>query len=453
MIFFAKSSGIKPFLRNAQLAPKVEAYLLRLLAAFLLRFGRMTASQAGHAVPTHARHRANVARFLAASGWSADWTKCLRLAVLVLEEERRKPGTWIFLLDQTHCSQQGQKTENTYSTGNRLRRPQKRRRHGKKRHAPRTVHAFVFGLLITPGGLRLPTRKCYFTKAYCAQKNLPYKTEADLGAELVAELEVPAGARVVVLGDTAYEAKAIRAACAQRNWSWIVPLNPERVLAGAKPRPKVRSLIDGLTADRFVPVRLHPTKGEHVAQRRLSPCRIGPKTKGRTYYVHTETREVHSVGRVQLAFSCKEAPRKNEPIRPKILMTSDLGLEAKEIVELYGLRWQIELFFKEMKSTLGMHHYRFRQYEKVAAWTEAALVAFLYAEWIRARRLRSRRLGAEQKRWWRSQRTYGILRAVRQQAEAKELEELGRLANSKSGQKSLRKLLRAAQPPEYRPAC
>ena len=463
MIFFAKSAGIKSFLAKIEpsLSPRTLTHLTNLIAAFLLHWGRMTACQAGQSICTQPRHRANVARFLAECGWSSDWTHCLRLAVLLLETESRRGGFWLFLLDQTNCSQQGSKTENTYSTGNRVRRPSKGRRHGKTKRARRTVHAFVMGMLITPGGLRLPMSKCYFTKEYCekhgARKGLAHKTQAELGAELILELErlsLPATARVVVLGDTAYEAASIREACARRNYTWIMPLNPERVLAGAKPRPKVRTLAIGptaeLTADRFVPIRLVPSKGRHVAQRRLSKHRIGPKAKPRTFYVCAEMREIHSIGMARLVFSCTEAPTKDRPIPlSKILITNDASLAPTQIVELYGLRWQIELFFKEMKSTLGLHQYRFRQFEKVAAWVSSALAAFLYAEWVRGRKLRSRRLSAERKRWWRNQRTYGICRAIRQESEAKEIDELARLAATKSGLRKLRKLLRAAQPPEY----
>ena len=41
--------------------------------------------------------------------------------------------------------------------------------------------------------------------------------------------------------------------------------------------------------------------------------------------------------------------------RRKDLLTNDLRLSLREVVELYSLRWQIELFFKELKSTLGFH--------------------------------------------------------------------------------------------------
>ena len=451
MIFFEKTTKIKAFLLQAKLSERTCRYLLSLVAGFLCHWGRMTASQAGQAIVTAARHRGNIGRFLAESGESVNWLESPRTALLRLEPESRRGGTWLFLLDQTQCSQQGSKTENTYSTGNRQRRPRKGRRYSPRKLARKTVHAFVLGLLITPSGLRLPFSRCYYTKDYCLQKNLVYRTQSELGAELIAELQVPPNARVIVLGDTAYDAKVIRAACAKRNYTWIVPVNPERVLAGPKPRPKIRAMVLGMKPDQFVPVRLHPNKGRFVAQRRLSKHRIGPKVKSRTFYVHAETREVHSVGMAQLVFSCKEIPSQDKPIPlSKILMTNDTKLTAAEVVELYSLRWQIELFIKEIKGTLGMHQYRFRKFEKVAAWVQAALLAFLFLEWTRARKLRARRLSPEEKRRWQSQRTHGLCRAIRHEAEAKELEELARLAKTKTGLKKLRKLLYAAQPPEYR---
>jgi hypothetical protein len=455
MIFFSKSAQIKSFLSSAGLSTTAEHYLTRLIIAFLLHWGRMTASQAAYAVRIHPRHRANVARFLAKAGLGANWLECFTYATVLLEQEYRREGIWLFILDETCCSQQGSKTENTFSTGNRQRRPQKGRRHSKKRYTRKAVHAFVVGLLITPGGLRLPHLKCYLTKDYAAQKKVPHRTQAQLGADLIRAVKVPESARVVVLGDTAYEAQVVRQACDQRQFTWIVPMNPERVLAGPQgQRPKIRSFVLAQQPDQFVPVRLHPSEGAFVEQRRLSRHRVGSKVKSRTYYVHTETRAVHSVGTVQVVASCLQKPSADKPIPlAKVLITNDRKLKTREILALYSLRWQIELFFKELKSSLGMHQYRFRQFEKVAAWVQAALLAFVYLEWLRAKKLRDGRLDAATKRWWQRQRTHGLCRAVRLHAEQKELVELNRYTETSTGIEKLRKILHQAQPLEYRQAC
>ena len=73
-------------------------------------------------------------------------------------------------------------------------------------------------------------------------------------------------------------------------------------------------------------------------------------------------------------------------------MTNNQGLLAAEIVELYDLRWQIELFFKELKSTLGFHQYGFANFAAVESWVECCLITYLYLEWYRAKKLNRRGL-------------------------------------------------------------
>jgi hypothetical protein len=445
--------GIKSFFKATTLKPNAVGMLIRLVAAFTCHLGRMSAAQAAGAIRSQARHRAALVRFLAQVRWSRDWAVLTQLADLLLQAETKRQGTWVFLVDQTYCGQQGQKTENTFCCGNRQRRPKKGRRYQKRKSAQRSCHGFVLGLLLTPSGLRIPSCRSYYTEVYCAAQQKTYRKQTELAAELIRTAAVPEGAEVVVLGDTAFDADTIRDACAERHWTWIVPLNPERVFAGAKPRPKVWSLAKELKAEQFTPVRLHPGQGPFVAQRRVARCRLGPKVKTRTFYVHRERRAVHNVGDVQLVFSTKVKPQPGGAVEvQKILMTNDRQRSAAAVVELYSLRWQIELFFKELKSTLGLHQYRFRRFRKVEAWVQACLIAFVYLEWYRARQLRQRDLGAKQRRWWQWQRTYGLCTAVRQAAEENDLTHLFRWSGTKTGRKKLRKCLRAALPLECREA-
>jgi len=438
----------KSFIEPVSLNPRARQFLLRCVIGFLMHLGKMSASCAAGAVRTDARHRAQISRFLG-RGY---WRRCDPLGQLraqLIEMEVRQ-GMFVFDIDQTYCSQQGKRTENTIIRGAETKRPKKSKTKQRK-HVQRSCHCFVMGLLITPSGIRLPFSLSYYTKDYCATKGVKHRKQTELAAELIRKLPLPPEARVVVLGDTAFDAEPIHTACKERNFRGITPINPERVLAGEKPRPRVTSLSENLTADQMVRLEVHPGKGKYVAYRRASRYRVGPKFKPRTYYVHEEGRDVHSVGKVRLFLSTTRAPAPGHRVEvQKILMTNDERLTLRDVIELYQLRWQIELFFKEMKSTLGLHHYCLKEFDKVETWVTLCLVTFVYLEWIRARKLKQKALKKKEREWWQAQRTYGLARAVRQAAEQRELKLLAKKMETPTGQKLLSKQLRASHPNEYR---
>lgn len=442
---------IKAFLKLLPFRSRAAELVGCCMVAFVMHWGKMSAAQAAGAVRTAGRHRAQMIRLLGRKRLGKGDPLAAARELLLAFECRR--GKFLFIVDQTFMGQQGQKTENTFSRANYQPRKRKGDRKQKKR-AKRSCHGFVMGLLITPSGIRIPFSKPYYTQTYCKEKGRTYRTQVELAAELIRELPVPEEADVLVLGDTAFDAKTIREACAERSWHWIVPLNPERVIAGAKPRPKVRSLAASLPKDGWSAVRIDPGKEKLAAYRRPSRCRIGSSQKLRTYYVQTQEVCVHSVGTVLLAFSTAEKPQPDQPvIVQKILMTNDRRLSPRALVEWYQLRWQIELFFKEMKSTLGMHHYRLRRFEKVERWVTLALLAFCYLEWLRARQLKAKSLTADDRQWWQAQRTTGLCQAVRQWSSENEIEYIAEALQTPFGIQRLKRQIRTAPQKEQRVRC
>jgi Transposase DDE domain len=453
MVMVADSlPGLKRWISSVGLKESARLLVIRMVVAFVLHAGRMSCLRAAGSVRCEARHRAQISRFLARPRWrKLDINAILRQNLL---EREAADGLFVFIIDATLTSQAGKNVENTHSTGNRKRRPRQGRRHGKTKHAQKNCHSFTMGLLITPSGLRIPFNKPYYTREFSKKKGLAHKTTAEAAADLVGELPLPEGAKVVVLGDTAYDAEVVRDACQGRGYSWIVPCNPERVLPGPKgQRPKVRSLLEDWSKWSRRTIRLAPGQGPYAVYRRLWPHRIGPKAKPRTYDVHQERRRIHSVGEVRLVFSTmKKNLQTATPDDVKILMTNDLGLSVRDVVELYSLRWQIELFFKELKSTLGFDQYQFQNFEAVEGWTELALTTFLYLEHDRVQQLSRRDLSDEKKRWWQHQRTYGLCQAVRMASEQKELEFIADRLETPGGRRKLKDIIRNSFPREYRAA-
>jgi Transposase DDE domain len=316
--------------------------------------GRMSAQQVASAIVGQSRHRASVGRFFKHHGRRLKQLNA-RAWKRLLARAAKASGRYVFIIDTTSVSHQGERTENTFSTGNHRRRPAKVRRYKKRRYARRGCHAFVWGLLLTPDGRRLPMVRSYYTREYCQGHHLPHRTQADLAAELVSALVVPPRAEVIVLGDTAFESRQVRSACQQRGFYWIMPANPERVLESDQPRPKLWSLVKGLSLRKFVPLRLVPNEGPYAAMRRTSHSRQKSKNKhGRTFYVHEERRSVHSIGRVRIVFSTKQKPPTGKELhrdQTKVVITNADHVSVAEIVELYLLRWQIEVYQPECTSS------------------------------------------------------------------------------------------------------
>jgi len=442
--------SLKGFLRLTSLNAFATRMVLRMVLAFICHRGRMSCSRAAGRIASEPIHRGQLTRFLARPRWQQhDFNAPLRNALIQMESGK---GEFIFIIDATLTSQSGRKTQNTHSTGNRKRRPKKGRRYNNKKVSRKRCHSFTFGLLITPSGIRVPFQIPHYTKEYCAKKGITHRTTAESAAELIRSLPLPEGAKVVVLGDTAYDAKVVREACDDRGYTWIFPANPERVYEGPKgSRPKLRSRLKDWTSLSLKTIRLRASVGKYAGYRRLSRWRVGSKMKPRVYYAYQEKLEVRSVGRVQLVFSTmKPNLKKATADDVKILMTNATNRSVSEIIELYTVRWQIELFFKELKSTLGFSQYQFQRFEAVSAWAEIIITTVLFLEHMRAKRLLDRRLSKERRKWWQAQRLYGLCEAFRQECEARELKYLSERLKTPGGMAKLKRLLVTALPTEYR---
>ena len=446
----------KAFFALPGLSASSVAGVTRFLLACLLCGPRLSAAAVGGTMRSDPRHRGNVLRFLRRlpAAVRQDW---LEAAWGNLLADEPPPGTWVFILDQTYCGHQSARMENGYTTSPRGKRRKrsdvKDKRQKRKRQPQSYCHCFVCGLLLTPSGLRLPVFRSYHTKAYCAQRGWAYRKQTELAAALIDELRVPPQAEVMVLGDTAFDADVVLAACQRRRFGWIVAMNGDRVCAGATPRPKVTTRATTWTAQDYLPVRLTPGQGRYVAQRRSAACRTGLRRKSRQFWVHAETLDVYHVGTARVLFSTMQPVPAGKPVVvQKVLLTSDQRRSVADVVELYDLRWQIELFFKECKQTLGLARYRLRDFAAVESWVSLCLLAFVYLEWYRREQLRAGPATRTEQRRWQWQRSHGLTLAVRQDLERQELEMLQEELATPDGVAQLCQRLRRAIQREYRVA-
>ncbi len=256
-----------------------------------------------------------------------------------------------------------------------------------------------------------------------------------------------------------YDAKVVQQACRERGDLWIVPTNPERVYEGPQGhRPQVRARLKDWTSLSLTAIRLQASTGKSAEYRRHYKWRVGPNQKPRDSqsikrYVHRERSTVRRVGDAQLVCSTTNQNLSNAtPDDVKILMMNALRMSPREVVELYSLRWQIELFLKELKSTLGFAQYRFQNFDAVRAWAEITRATVLFLEQQRAQHLADRHLSDDRREWWKTQRLHGLCHAFRQECAGRELKYLSDRQKDFGGIEKLKRQLQAALPKKYRHA-
>ena len=442
---------LKAFIGQTGLGKLARTMMLRMVLSFIMRRGRMSCSAAAGSIASEPIHRGELTRFMARPRWQKhDFNEPLMRMLLAKEKKR---GKFLFIIDATLVSQSGKKTQNTFSTGNRTRRRIKKGfRYNKKKVVRKNVHSFTFGLLITPSGIRIPMQIPHLTEEYCRETQRTHLTTAEAAAQMVRTLPLVDDAEVIVLGDTAYESSVVEQACEEQGYTWVFPANPERVYEGPTgQRLKLRSRLKDWTSLSLKTIRLRASTGKYANYRRLSKWRVGPKTKPRVYYAYQEKRAVRNVGDVLQVFSTmKRDLTEATPDDFKILLTNATWLNLREVLELYSLRGQIEMFFKELKSTLGFGQYSFIDFRAVQAWVQMAITTVLYLEHERIVHVQNRRLSKECRRWWDRQRLHGLCHAVRQQIETEELNYIEKRTKTSGGLKKLQRLLAAAIPQEYR---
>jgi hypothetical protein len=444
------ADSLKGYLKLTDLNHVAQLMLLRMVLCFLAHRGKMSCLQAAGMIASNVLHRGQVTRFLERSRWKdRDFNEPLRVELLRWESRK---GPFILIVDATLTSQQGKLTENTFSVQNRKQRGSKRKRYGKRKYPGKKCHSFTFGLLITPSGIRIPYQIPFKTAEYCKEHGLDRLTTAEAAAQMIRSLPLPDDANVIVLGDTAYEADVVRRACEERGYTWIFPANSSRVFAGPKgKRPTLRSRLQAWSKLSLKKIRLQVSKGNYVDYRRVSKYRLGPKLKARVYYAYEETRDVQGVGLTRVVYSTTKANLKKATADDvKILLTNAKGLSLTEVLDLYSLRWQIELFFKELKSTFGFDHYSFKRFDAVLGWVESAITAFLCLEYERAKRIGNQSLCKDERQWWMIQRSHGLSQAVQTAIKRRELKYLHDRLKTPGGLAKLKILLLNALPTEYR---
>jgi hypothetical protein len=214
----------------------------------------------------------------------------------------------------------------------------------------------------------------FHTKKYCRKNNLEYKTENVLVIEYINNLELADyignhnSKEVVVLADSGYDDKRIENAIVKKKWNFIIALNKTRSVKSERqnantPKSKGWTHIGEFFKNqrwiKWQTVRI-PTNSS--------------KKKRMEFRIRQIIGYLRHVGRVQLI--CSEFKKRRNG-RRKYLACNDLRVKPRQILIGYRLRWQIEIFHKEVKMFLGFEDVATKWFVSVMAHVHWVYCAYI----------------------------------------------------------------------------
>lgn len=362
-----------------------------LLAGILFARGKRTQSELARCVVSEGRAPSSVSRRMRRRSFGTrDLVRYMMECQIA--EELARPGAhskpWFLPIDGV-CTQRGGDSRVENATKYR------KKGRGKKGRSTK-AHAFVQAVLIAPSGRRIPLpRRSYYTQKYVNRQNrlrregrrrgkpLAFKTRVDLACLIVKELDLPKDIQLVVTADEYFEGSKVTNVCRRKGYIFIAPVDSQRTYA---PKKSLHGRGKRLPRDERRKLILRRGREDTASSRRYSQRSARTEAR-RVYRYHCERRTVAQIGEVAVVYSWKE--RTDSSGTPtgkhsfKVLVCSDPKIDGALIIEWFEIRWQVEVFFRELKSDLGLEDYRGCDFTACERHYDLTLLAFMLLEQYR----------------------------------------------------------------------
>jgi hypothetical protein len=476
-MLFGVPQPVNAFFRpvTTRLSRPIRRALPYMVLALLLAPHRRSLKTLSGMVLGHREHVATISRRLRNPRWQTlDWYRCIYEDVWSETNRwekkvaRNKKRHWMVVVDTTYHGTMSECMENLIFT---------RRRHDPNRRST-AQHAFVMGLILTDKGGRLPLpRKSYYTKEYCRQKRRRHRSLNDLAAQMLREARIPDDVEVTVVYDSAFDAKQVHRACRCRGFREVFPLDPNRNLSASAdvnvagiPGQRVVHWTRTWSRDEFDLLELQVENEDHVFFRRRHRDNLRPRKTQRRYAAAARRAPVSRLGDCLIVASYKENPKVDlvggqsadwwdyhtGPVpydrhqrpqpqrwRAKVLACTDPTATAQQVIEWYEVRWQIELFFRELKSRMQFGCYVLMKFVAVERYIDLLLMGFLLLEQQRLRDMQNAGPPAERAgEDWVHARTTDRLRSLEELCDEWNAQEIERRMRTPRGRRRLLRDLR-----------
>jgi ribonuclease HI len=204
----------------------------------------------------------------------------------------------------------------------------------------------------------------FYSKRYCREKGLSYKTENEAIVQYIQDLKLEEYVgphnphEVVVLADSGYDDRKIQNAIAEKKWAYVIALKKNRGVRSDKTQATTPLSRGWCQVESFF------KNHRRVKWETVRVPSSDPKKKRMEFRIRQINAYLRYVEQVQLI--CSEF-KKRPKGRRKYLACNDLKATPRQILIAYRLRWKIEIFHKEVKMFLGFQEVAAKHFLSVLA--------------------------------------------------------------------------------------
>lgn len=222
-------------------------------------------------------------------------------------------------------------------------------------------HVFLVGVLILHDGTRIPLRPRLQKTKKTAKAN--YKTQVDIAGEIVRSMSFRKG--LIVVADSYFLSTKFTDIVLDMGHHFVIAAKCDRVVVEGN----VERQLQDYVVDENILCRL----------RKITLETFGSGGQHRSKYYSACKRLLHlkSLGEVAVVFSRRYKKRGAEL---KMIVSDLVDASVEELVEHYDLRWEIEVFFREMKSLLGFEACRMQSSAAHENWGILVCLTFLHLQ-------------------------------------------------------------------------
>lgn len=216
--------------------------------------------------------------------------------------------------------------------------------------------ALVYRGVVLPCAVKLwaSRRSCQESQAEPESiDRLEFRSLTGMAADVIMGLQLPEGARPIVLFDSFYLCHEVTQACEQRGWKYVGVAKKNR-----------NFFPDGRPRDR----RKLGTYGREVLRRDGRSMKV----RGKKHRLAERVGHLKHLGRVKLVFS-----RRPRDAAWVCLVTNETRWSMSTVLSHYLRRWGIEVFFKMSKQKLGLGDYPLLRYRGIERYLCLVLIAYL----------------------------------------------------------------------------